>query len=262
MTAEVMEQESMREIDARIRSTFDILERVAEGVVSRHIRSAIVAGAAGCGKTHTLEAVLAAAAAAKKISYSKISGTMSALMLYQELYAHAEEGQVLLIDDCDSIFGDLEALNILKAALDSGKTRKVHWNKASRVLDDAGVPNLFDFRGAVIFITNIDFTKEIEAEKRLTPHYKALMSRCMYIDMQIHTRREIFVRILQVVGSGEFRKLNGLSKEQVAEMVSWLNANLNRVRVLSIRTVLQLSDLVLTAPDWRKMAEAIILKKK
>ena len=43
--------ETMKQIDERIRRRFSVLEKVAEGVANGHIRSAIVSGATGCGKT-------------------------------------------------------------------------------------------------------------------------------------------------------------------------------------------------------------------
>lgn len=256
------ELESMRDIDARIRSTFTVLGKVAQGVISGYIRSCIVSGAAGCGKTYVLEKALTEAENRGDITFSSVKGTMSAIGLYRMLWENKEENSVLMIDDCDSIFGDLDALNLLKAALDTGKHRKVHWNKESRILDDEGIDRSFEFNGAIVFVTNIDFTAEIEAEKKMTPHYKALLSRCMYVDLGIHSKREIMVRISQVVFGVEFLRENGLKKEQSQEMMRWLTPNLHRVRTLSIRTVLQLASLVRTDDNWEEMANAIMLKAR
>ena len=255
-------EEKMADIDARIKHTFAVLNKVSQGVINGHIRSVIVSGAAGCGKTYTLETALVEAEAADKIRYQSVKGAMSAIGLYRQLFECSEPGNVLVIDDCDSIFGDLDALNLLKAALDTGKHRKVHWNKESRILDGEGVPRTFEFNGAVAFITNIDFTAEIEAEKKMTPHYKALLSRCLYIDLGIHNKREVLVRIGQVVYSSEFLNDNDLRKEQAANMMKWLTANLNRVRTLSIRTILQLASLVKSDKDWEGMANTVMLRTR
>ena len=48
-------------------------------------------------------------------------------------------------------------MNILKAALDSKKVRRICWNTDSHTLRREGVPNAFEFAGSVIFITNIKF---------------------------------------------------------------------------------------------------------
>lgn len=252
--------ETPKDIDLRIRKSFGILDRVAHGVINRHIRALIVSGASGCGKTYTFEKALTKAQDDGVLTFSAVSGSMSGIGLYQKLYECSDEGNVLMIDDCDKIFEDLDALNILKASLDTGKTRWVHWNKESRVLNDGDIPRSFQFNGAVVFITNIDFTREIEADKKMTPHYKALMSRSLFFDLGIRSKLEILVRIGQVIFSKEFLDDNELTKEQAKDMVAWLTVNLNRVLLLSIRTVKHLASLVKTHEDWQDMAESLLLK--
>jgi hypothetical protein len=254
--------EPMADIDARIRKTFKVLEKVAKGVVNGHLRAAIVSGAPGCGKTYTLEKELTYAEAQGKIMFQSVKGAMSAIGLYRQLFECSEPGSVLVIDDCDSIFGDIDALNLLKAALDTGKTRKVHWNKESRVLADEGIPRSFEFKGAVVFITNIDFSTEIEREVKVTPHYEALLSRSLYVDLGIHTRREILVRVGQVVYSMDFLAENDITKADAQQIMDWLNVHLAKLRVLSIRQVLQLVSLLKTDSDWKEMAEGLMLKRR
>ena len=263
MSADIeLMEEKLSDIDARIKNTFAVLNKVANGIVDQHIKSVIVSGAAGCGKTYTLETALVEAEEEGYVRFQSVKGAMSAIGLYRQLFECSEPGNVLVIDDCDSIFGDLDALNLLKAALDTGKSRKVHWNKESKVLDGEGVPRSFEFKGAVVFITNIDFSAEIEAEKKLSPHYRALLSRCLYVDLGIHNKREVLVRIGQVVYSNEFLSDNEIRLEQAVSMMRWLNHNLNRVRTLSIRTILQLASLVKTDDEWEKMADAVMLRTR
>lgn len=253
-------EEPFSDINDRITKTFRVLGKVAEGIVDGNIRATIVSGAAGCGKTYTMDGILSRAQSEGRIEYHTIRGAMSAIALYRELYNVREEGQVLVIDDCDSIFADLDALNLLKAALDTSKVRRVCWNKESRILDDYGIDREFEFNGAVVFITNIDFTAEVEAGKKMSPHYKALMRRCMYVDLGIHSRREILVRIGQVVFSKGFLRDNGISKDEAKRLMAWLTRNLDRVRVLSIGTMIQLAQLA-QDDEWEMMAENIILKR-
>lgn len=253
-------EEPLIDISNRITKTFRVLGKVAEGIVDGNIRATIVSGAAGCGKTFTMDGILSRAQSDGRITYKTIRGAMSPIALYRELHEHREEGQVLVLDDCDTVFADLDALNLLKAALDTSKVRKVCWNKESRILDDYGIDREFEFNGAVVFITNIDFTAEVEAGKKMSPHYKALMRRCMYVDLGIHSRREILVRISQVVFSPGFLRENGLGKGDAKRMMAWLTRNLDRVRVLSIGTVIQLAQLM-DDDEWEMMAENIILKR-
>jgi hypothetical protein len=259
-TADV--QEPMSSIDERIRKTFKVLGKVANGVVAGHIKAAIVSGAPGCGKTYCLEKELSAAEAAGKIMYQSMKGACSAIGLYRQLFECSEPNSVLVIDDCDSIFGDIDALNLLKAALDTGSSRKVHWNKESRVLADEGIPRSFEFNGAVVFITNIDFSSEVERDTKMSPHYEALLSRSIYCDLGIHSRREVLVRVGQVIYSDEFLDNNGLSKSEATEIMQWLTSHIGALRVLSIRQVLQLTNLLKTDDEWKEMAEGLMLQRR
>lgn len=251
--------ESMKDIDARIRKTFAVLEKVAHGVADGHIRSAIISGATGCGKSYTLESVLRAAETSNKITYNSVRGALSAIKLYQELWNARKNRDVLVLDDTDTIYGDLDALNLLKAALDTNPVRRVHYNKESRVLSDLGIDNSFDFEGRVVFITNTDLTSAVEKNNKMSPHYAALLSRSIYCDLGIHTKREVLVRIAQVVYSEKFLTENHITRQHAESMMAWLAPNVKRVRVLSIRTVLQLADLVKVDANWQDMADQLVL---
>lgn len=261
-TDEPIAIESLSEINHRILRTFSVLGKVSQGIVRGHINASIVSGAAGCGKTYTLETAFTKAMALGKIQYESVKGGMSPIGLYKQLYNVRNEGSVLVVDDCDGIFGDLESLNLLKAALDTGKRRTVHWNKESQALKAEGIENSFEFNGAVVFVTNIDFVREIARESKMSPHYKALMSRCMYVDLGIHSKREILVRVSQVVMDLGFLSENSLTKHAAAEMMKWLTEHLPTLRQLSIRTILQLVSLVKTDNDWREMADVLMLEKR
>lgn len=252
--------ETMQAIDTRIRKTFTVLEKIAQGVAAGHIRSAIVSGATGCGKSYTLESVLKTAEQEGRINYNSVRGTISAITLYQELWNARKATDVLVLDDTDSIYGDLDALNLLKAALDTNPVRRVHYNKESRILADLGIDKSFDFLGRVVFITNTDLTRAVEKTSKMSPHYAALLSRSIYCDLGIHTKREVLVRIAQVIYSERFLTDNHITRAEADAMMAWLAPNINRVRVLSIRTVLQLADLVKVDSDWQSLADTLVLK--
>ena len=94
----------------------------------------------------------------------------------------------------------------------------------------------------------------------MSPHYAALLGRSIYCDLGIHSKREVLVRIGQVVYSEKFLAANNISRKQAESMMAWLAPNVNRVRVLSIRTVLQLADLVKVDSNWQYMADDLMLK--
>lgn len=251
------------EAGTRIKKMFGVLTQLGQGVVDGNIRAMIVSGAPGVGKTYILDNILSKAVESEDIiSYLQIKGSTSAASLYQTLWENKEDGQVIVLDDCDSVFTDLESLNLLKAALDSGKTRRVTWNKMSRWLEKEDIPNQFEYNGAIVFITNIDMVSEIDAEKKLSPHFKALVSRCIYLDLGIHTQNEIFARVWQIASEDQFLVDNEITETQRYEMIMWLNQCYTGVRVLSIRTLLQLANLIKTSDDWGYVAAITLLRKE
>jgi len=249
------------EIDCRIKKTFQVLDDVAQGVVTGHIRSVIVSGAPGVGKSHNLETKLSYAESAGKIRYNSMKGSVSPIGVYKTLFESSTENSVLLLDDIDSVFGDIESLNLLKGALDSGGSRRIHWAKESRALENDGIPRSFEFNGSVFFVTNIDFTTEIAKDNKLSPHYRAVIDRSLYLDLGIHTKEEVLARIIQVCLSDEFMDKNRLTLQEAADIIAWVTINVNRLRTLSIRTMLQLASLIKTNRNWQEMAEVVMLKR-
>jgi hypothetical protein len=248
----------------RIRERFDILDQMAEGTTSGAVRAMIVSGPPGVGKSFGVEKVLEQASlfdkmAQRKNRFEVVKGAMSALGLYAKLYQFADAGNVLVFDDCDSILLDDLSLNILKAALDSSKKRTISWNTDSSMLRREGVPDRFEFKGSVIFITNIKF--EHVRSKKLKDHLDALESRCHYLDLTMDTQRDKFLRIKQIVRDG---MLDSYDFEDAAadEIVNYVWEQRNRLRELSLRTVLKIADLrKMSAQNWKRLAETTILKR-
>ena len=184
---------------------------------------------------------------------------MSAVGLYSKLYKYSEKGDVVVFDDCDSVLLDDLSLNILKAALDSGTKRTISWNTDSRVLRNEGVPDRFEFKAGAIFITNIKF--ENVHSKKLQDHLAALESRCHYIDLQMDTEREKVLRIKQITQDG---MLDSYEFEDCVkdEILDFIHVNKNRLRELSLRTVLKCADLRKSFPtNWKSMAEVTVMKR-
>ena len=133
-------------------------------------------------------------------------------------YNYADKDNVLVFDDCDSVLLDDLSLNILKAALDSKKSRRIHWNTDSFKLRNEGVPDSFEFKGSAIFITNIKFDNV--KSKKMRDHLEALESRCHYIDLAIDTDREKLLRIKQITNDGMLDEY-ALGAEVVEEIVDF-----------------------------------------
>ena len=265
-TVKDLSNETDDEIMERIGARFEILEDMTRAVKKGDVKSMIVTGPPGVGKSFGVEKVLSKhdvfadiADDQKLKKYEVVKGAMSAIGLYSKLYEFSDKKCILVFDDCDSVLQDELSLNILKAALDSGKKRMIHWNTDSRLLRSEGVPNSFEFKGGAIFITNIKF--ENVRSKKLKDHLEALESRCHYLDLTIDTEREKLLRIRQVVRDTGMLDDYELEDWAKAEVVDFISANANRMRELSLRMVLKVADIRVSMPhNWKAVVDVTCMR--
>jgi hypothetical protein len=257
-------EETDEETIERMRERFDMLEDMTKACKRGDVRAMIVSGPPGVGKSHGVEKVLGkhdliATLGDTPSKYQVVKGAMSAIGLYCKLFNYADKDNVLVFDDCDSVFSDELSLNILKAALDSKKNRTIHWNTDSFKLRPEGVPDSFTFRGSAIFITNIKFDNV--KSKKMRDHLTALESRCHYIDLTIDTDREKMLRIKQITEDGMLDSYE-LGEEVVQDIVDFIDINKTKLRELSLRTVLKVADLAKAFPTkWEAMAENTVMSR-
>ena len=255
--------ETDEETIERMRQRFDILTDMTKATKRGDVRAMIVSGPPGVGKSFGVEQVLEKYNTLSTLGntapkYEVVKGAMSPIGLYSKLYNFANKDNVLVFDDCDSILLDDLSLNILKAALDSKKVRKICWNTDSHMLRREGVPDTFEFAGSVIFITNIKFDNV--KSKKLRDHLEALESRCHYIDLTIDTLREKLLRIQQIVKDGMLNSY-ALPDDVKQQVVQYIWDHKRRLREVSLRTVLKIADLAKAFPEqWQDMATSTVLK--
>ncbi len=266
-TAATTVAETDSEAMDRIATRFEILDEMSAACIKGDVRAMIVSGPPGVGKSFGVEAQLEKASlfdklANKRQRYEVVKGAMTALGLYAQLYRFSDKGNILVFDDCDSVFGDELALNILKAALDSGKRRRICWNSDSRLLRDEGIPNSFEYKGSAIFITNLKFANV--RSKKLQDHLEALESRCHFIDLTIDTERDKMLRIRQVnrdADGGLFKDYNFQNNEG-EQIFDFMEKNIKRLRELSIRMALKIADLHKISPNkWQVLAESTCMTR-
>lgn len=258
-------KETDEQIIERLRGRFNILTDMTRAVKKGTVRALIVSGPPGVGKSHGVEEVLQKedlfnTIAQRKPKYEIVKGAMSSLGLYAKLWEFKDKGNVVVFDDCDSVFFDDLSLNILKAALDSRKRRWISWNKDSRLLRNEGIPDRFEFSAGAVFITNVKF--EHVRSKKLRDHLDALESRCHYIDLQMDTNRERMLRIRQIVNDGMLQEYE-FEEAVKAEILNFIDTNADQLRELSLRMVLKVADLRKSFPDaWQSMAKNTCMRRK
>ncbi len=247
----------------RIAARFEILDEMAEAVSTSKVRAMIVSGPPGIGKSYGVERALEKRSmfddiAGSSRKFEVVKGAMSPIGLYKKLYEHSAKGHVVCFDDCDAILYDDLALNLLKAALDTGKKRTLHWNTESRTLMAEGMPNSFEFNGGVVFITNVKFDNV--KSKKLQDHLQALQSRCHYLDLTIDSMRDRMLRIRQIVGTGMLEKY-AMGKEEEARLVQFIYDNKHKLREISLRMVLKIADLWKMSPErYQHLAEQTCMR--
>ena len=259
-------KETETEAMDRIATRFEVLDEMSRACINGDIRAMIVSGPPGVGKSHGVETQMEKASmfdklAGKKVRFQIVKGAMTALGLYAQLYKYSDSKNVLIFDDCDSVFTDDLSLNILKAALDSGKTRRICWNSDSRLLRDEGIPNTFNFNGSAIFITNLKFGNL--KSKKLQDHLEALQSRCHFLDLTIDGDRDKMLRIKQVhrdADGGLFKDYD-FTEEQSKTVIDFMWDNHTKLREVSLRMCLKIADLVKISPNnWQNLAKTTCMK--
>jgi hypothetical protein len=252
------------EVMNRIEERFDILHQMTRATISGDVRAMIVVGPPGVGKSYGVEFELEKSGlfdklSGKKIKYEIVKGAMTPIGLYCTLYKNSDKNNVLVFDDCDAVFQDDLSLNILKAALDSGKKRKICWNSDSSMLRREGVPDSFDFKGGCIFITNLKFDNL--KSKRMQDHLEALQSRCHFLDLTLNTMRDKFLRIKQIFRQGQLFNDYDFTPEQGDEILAFMDENKDKLREMSLRMALKLADLTkVSGVNWQALARSTCMK--
>ena len=248
----------------RIRERFDILHEMTKAAVTGDIRAMIVSGPPGVGKSFGVEQEIEKATmfdklAGKRLRAEVVKGAATPIGLYQTLYKYSDENCVVVFDDCDSILLDDVALNLLKGALDSGKKRTISWLSESSALRREGIPDRFEFKGSVIFITNLKFD-QMKSQK-LRDHLDALQSRCHYLDLTLDSQRDKLLRIKQIAKDGILFQDYEFEEAVQDDIIDFMLVNKDRLRELSLRMALKIADLrKMSVLNWKRLAETTCMK--
>lgn len=241
-----------------INERFGFVEKLVNMVSSGVQPSAIITGQGGLGKTYTvmktlekagledINQILARSLPGTVINPSKvyvpIKGYSTAKGLYRTLFENAK--CTIVFDDCDSILKDPVALNLLKGALDSYGKRIISWNAESFGRDD-DLPRSFEFKGKVIFISNMD-QNNID---------QAIRSRSMMIDLSMTDDQKID-RMEHIAMSDEF--LPEYSAEFKQDALKLIREVKEECKEISLRTLISVTKIRAANTDWKDLATYVL----
>jgi hypothetical protein len=246
--------ESSFSINERFGFVSDMVTMLSNG----HQASVIVSGPGGLGKSFTVMdalrksglqdvTLLDEADVGSSINTAKtfrvIKGYSTPKGLYRILYEN--RNSVIVFDDCDSVLKDPVSLNLLKGALDSYSRRVISWRADFK---DEDLPNVFEFKGRVVFISN------------LPSHAmdQAVITRSMAVDLTMTNAQKVERMHHLLEFADDF--LPEFEMEHKVDAVLLIEKLADRVKELSLRTLIQVTNIRKANPNgnWRKLAEYCI----
>ena len=240
-----------------INKRFDFVNKLVSMTAKKKAKSVIISGPGGLGKTFSvMEALtkaglrdlssLADVSVGSKLDLSKcfrfVKGYSTAKGLYRTLFEGSS--MTLVFDDCDSVLKDPVALNLLKSALDSFGKRYISWNAETR--GDDSLPTSFEFKGQIVFITNVDLDRLDQAVK----------SRSMCIDLTM-SQDDKLERMETISKSDKF--LPNVSPVTKAAALDFLKSKKAEIEDLNLRSLIQVTNIAdSNLPDWKDLAKYVI----
>ncbi len=240
--------DKVKYLEETMEDIYEISRRVAAGAFN----SLFISGRAGTGKTYNVERAMKDEGLVDEEDYVMVSGAASVIMMYKKFYQY--RNKTLIFDDCDAVFRDENGRNLMKAALDTKKVRKVSYLKKTKAvydpkdvspeeafnLEESGVvPNSFEFAGRVIFISNL--------EKEKADPDGAIRSRSILVDVNPDDAT-LMERMERLLPHLEPTEMPLKEKEEIYEFMK--NAN-----DISMRTFVKAAGLKMSGlPNWQRAA--------
>jgi len=198
---------------------FANLERLTKMVGKGIQPSLVITGSAGTGKTFLVKNTLTKMGLKESNEFVHFKGRATAAGLFVTLYDNCDK--IIVLDDCDSVFKDPDAVNMLKAALDSYDTRNISYITSKPLKDQFGthLPRSFEFTGKIIFISNLDQSTLDEA----------IRSRSFVSDISM-TTEQMFMRIEGLMEKME-NKIPTKAKQQAMTIMKELHEKYDGISV-------------------------------
>lgn len=145
---------------------FSILTSIIDNIVTGNRNSLVINGKPGLGKSYLVKKRLVYHGKKEKTDYITIKGSTDLDAFYEMLYDYKD--RLIIFDDCDNLMDDISFINIIKAVTDTmprrvvSLKRKIAGGNQAEIGKDKipeRIPNVFEFSGKVIIITNLAGSK-------------------------------------------------------------------------------------------------------
>lgn len=237
-----------------INDRFLFTEQLVRMVAKGETASCVITGEGGLGKSYTVMKALRASGL-KDISelpigevipsrgcFRVIKGFSTAKGLYRILFEN--QNSICVFDDCDSILKDPDALNLLKGALDSYDRRFITWNTS---INDDGLPRSFEFKGGVVFISNLSQDKISQA----------IRSRAMNVDLSMTADQKI-ERMETIMKADEFMPF--VPMQYKVDAINIIKENKDFASEISLRTLINVAKIRNSGNDnWKALAKYMMV---
>lgn len=258
-----------REYNLTPEEVFHQMELYVKSVASGHDMSLILCGDPGIGKTFGVKKCLIDSGFTEittddpgvddfqdedsadirelgETQYLFISGKITAASMYKIFVQY--NGALVVFDDCDSVFGNSDGINLLKAATDDKKVRRISMITAQTQSKKSTVPPSFDYTGRVIFITN-KYLREID---------EAIKSRALVCEIDL-TSEQIIERIKAVMK----KIMPDVQMEIKKEVLDFLLEINHLYTKIDFRTFQQcVKERLRGSPNWKKLVGNQIIQKR
>ena len=159
--------EGMTEFEYNPENKFRAMCGFIAGVAKGFYSLCILCGAPGVGKTFRIRKKLKELGYEEGKNYTHLKGKVGPKALYAAMFKYKEQGQIVFLDDVDTILASADGKNILKAACDTtvdddeDEGREYRGHKISyatgqhiKDIDGNDIPNEFYYKGGIIVATN------------------------------------------------------------------------------------------------------------